>query len=213
MWIPDQYLAVQDMSDIPSLLPHQLGQVVKIVGRPSDFRGSIQITFEQGNSVVCTDPNDETVFRLRVLKLEKDVYSRPVVLPDIVLQEARMRKDLKADVTLASLLDHLRAWTTGRKVQEFEFIEMLDNEQNRLFARHVVQTETPRLLPDETEKQVRSMMVKCLGQLVKEGTIETIDVEEMTFRVARRTIAREVVEQDAAGKSRKVVLLDDDDDD
>jgi len=36
----------------------------------------------------CNDPNDETVFRLRVLKQERTAYTQEPVLPEIILKEA-----------------------------------------------------------------------------------------------------------------------------
>jgi hypothetical protein len=36
--------------------------------------------------VICDDPNDLSLFRLRVLMLERFVYSKPVVLPASIVQ-------------------------------------------------------------------------------------------------------------------------------
>jgi ribosomal protein L21E len=38
----------------------------------------------------CRDPNAETLFRLRVLNQEREVYTKPLELPDFILQEVKV---------------------------------------------------------------------------------------------------------------------------
>ncbi|KAF9142828.1 Vacuolar protein-sorting-associated protein 27 [Mortierella sp. GBA39] len=87
MWIPDNYLMVQDTNSIQGLKAFSLGDVVRVKGYLEAFRDSIQIDVQPGCIVGCEDPNAETLFRLQVLNLERDVYSKPMELPNFVQEQ------------------------------------------------------------------------------------------------------------------------------
>ncbi|KAF9196949.1 hypothetical protein BGZ50_004536 [Haplosporangium sp. Z 11] len=98
MWIPDHYQSVQHTSAAPWLQPHDLGQLVRIVGQPTEYKGLMQITFQPGQASLCHDPNDETVFRLRVLNQESLVYSKNIILPEnVYLQAANNMANARAE--------------------------------------------------------------------------------------------------------------------
>ncbi|KAF8929435.1 CST complex subunit STN1 [Dissophora ornata] len=208
MWIPDEYLALQNTSRIPGLEAHELGDVIRVVGQPSDFKGCIQITFGPGDSAVCTDPNDETNFRLRVLSQEKFVYSKPVVLPDIVLQEAQKQERGQSEVTQVMLLDHLREWARSRKEAEFDYIDMVDDEESKQLACKVIQAETRSIVPVPGEESARKLMVECLRQLELEGVVECKSLSEMVFRVVKTP-----VDVNRAEWVDGLIVLDDSEDD
>ncbi|KAG0207553.1 hypothetical protein BGX28_001216 [Mortierella sp. GBA30] len=180
MWIPDEFQSVQNTSAFSWLQPHQLGQVVRIVGQPSEFRGSMQLTFQPGDSSVCTDPNDETTFRLSVLNKERSVYSKPVVLPDNVLQEAhRVRK------APATMLDRIREWLADR--EEFRYIDIENDARNREVAREVVQSKNPDVGRLQIKMRSQKVVAKCVHQLLSTGEIAFKDKEKMEFRVVKAT--------------------------
>ncbi|KAK5799010.1 hypothetical protein F5H01DRAFT_326817 [Linnemannia elongata] len=87
MWIPDNHLTVQDTNSIQGLKMFSLGDVVKVKGYLEAFRDSMQIDVQPGCIVGYEDPNAETLFRLQVLNLERNVYSKPVELPYFVRQQ------------------------------------------------------------------------------------------------------------------------------
>lgn len=87
MWIPDNHLMVQDTNSIQGLKMFSLGDVVKVKGYLEAFRDSMQIDVQPGCIVGYEDPNAETLFRLQVLNLERNVYSKPVELPYFVRQQ------------------------------------------------------------------------------------------------------------------------------
>ncbi|KAG0079846.1 CST complex subunit STN1 [Linnemannia elongata] len=87
MWIPDNHLMVQDTNSIQGLKMFSLGDVVRVKGYLEAFRDSMQIDVQPGCIVGYEDPNAETLFRLQVLNLERNVYSKPVELPYFVRQQ------------------------------------------------------------------------------------------------------------------------------
>ncbi|KAF9148704.1 CST complex subunit STN1 [Linnemannia schmuckeri] len=87
MWIPDNYLMVQDTDTIVGLRAFSLGDVVRVRGHVEVFRDVMQIDVPPGCIEVCEDPNAETLFRLRVLNQERDVYTKPLKLPNFILRE------------------------------------------------------------------------------------------------------------------------------
>ncbi|KAK3819499.1 MAG: hypothetical protein J3Q66DRAFT_158842 [Benniella sp.] len=68
-------------------------QEVKITGLLQDYKGSRQVKFVLRDTLICDDPNDLSLFRLRVVMLERFVYSKPVVLPASIVQEEQKRKE------------------------------------------------------------------------------------------------------------------------
>lgn len=100
MWIPDNYLMVQDTSSIQGLKVFSLGDVVRVKGYLEAFRDSIQIDAQPGCIVGCEDPNAETLFKLQVLNLERDVYSKPLELPYFVQQQFGVETVLDKEETI-----------------------------------------------------------------------------------------------------------------
>ncbi|KAF9361400.1 hypothetical protein BGX26_003533 [Mortierella sp. AD094] len=138
----------------------------------------MQVTFQPGDS----DPNDETIFRLRVLNQEQSVYSKPVVLPDVVLSEIDVhdtKKDMASPVSEETLLDAIRAWVTKR--DEFFYLDLEDDEENSKLARDI----SPGIHPGRERTQVIELMGRCLKHLLSEGTVEFKNMERMILRVVK----------------------------
>ncbi|KAF9203073.1 CST complex subunit STN1 [Haplosporangium sp. Z 27] len=213
VWIPDKYQNLHSTSTIPNFQEHQLGQLVRIIGQPGDFNGVMQVTFQPGDS----DPNDETIFRLRVLNLEQSVYSKPVVLPDNVLSEIdiqghEIKKDSQTSASESTLLEAIRAWVLRR--EEFFYIDLEDDDENSKLARDIIQTATPGLHPGRERMQVSELMGRCLQHLLSEGVVEFKSMDRMILRVIKTpalTVRKspEVIELDLDEGMHEVIFLDD----
>ncbi|KAG0354112.1 CST complex subunit STN1 [Gamsiella multidivaricata] len=176
MWIPDQYLAMQITSGIPGHQEHKLGEVIRLIGQPTEFKGCIQITFQPGDTATCEDPNEETVFRLRVLNQERFVYSKPVVLPDI-------EKKSRPPVSTITLLDRIRAWVSSR--DEFDYLELEDDKVNNELAREIVRGAAPGIHPALETAQAAKLISKCVQQLMSERIVEFKSMSQMILRVVK----------------------------
>ncbi|KAK3842163.1 MAG: hypothetical protein J3R72DRAFT_523908 [Linnemannia gamsii] len=191
MWIPDRFQTVQETScSITWLQTFSLGEVVKVIGQPSVFRDVMQIDFQPGCIESCEDPNAETLFRLRVLNQERDVYTKPLELPEFILQEVKN----KEQVTTTTLLDRLRVWVLERK--EFGILEMLNDPVNREIAEQVA----------DIKGQVMRPTMKCIKLLLAEGSLEYFNESTMEFRVVESR--QEFVRAPYGGG--ELIILDDD---
>ncbi|KAF9096531.1 hypothetical protein BGX23_011053 [Mortierella sp. AD031] len=180
-------------------------EVIKVAGQPNVFRGVMQIDFQPGSIVECEDPNAETLFRLRVLNQERDVYTKPLELPDFILQEVEKQEEQKKSkrsagpVTKTNLLDKIRAWALERK--EFCYLDLEDDEENKQLALDVIETEGLRCQPG-------TVMMECVTQLLSEGALECVSQATMEFRVVASVKSREEIELGPYGG--EVIVLDDD---
>ncbi|KAG0300989.1 CST complex subunit STN1 [Linnemannia gamsii] len=189
MWIPDNFQTVQDTSSIAWLRTFSLGDVVKVTGQPTVFRDVMQIDFQPGYIEGCEDPNAETLFRLRVLNQERDVYTKPLELPDFILQEVKNRDMF----TKTTLLDRIRTWVLKRK--EFCILDLLDDEENKTIAEEVT----------DVQGQPGRPMMECVQQLVAEGLLECTSQPTMEYRVPE---PRKKIE--LAPWGGELIVLDDD---
>ncbi|KAF9908246.1 hypothetical protein EC991_010086 [Linnemannia zychae] len=140
----------------------------------------------------CEDPNAETLFRLRVLNKERDVYTKPLELPDFILQEVR-NKENKDPVTMTTLLDRIRSWVLRRK--EFSFLDIQQDPVNKEIAEKVSGTKGPAL----------GHMMNCVKALLAEGLLECTE-STMEYRVKE---SRQEVEH-APYDCGELIILDDD---
>ncbi|KAF9899327.1 CST complex subunit STN1 [Lobosporangium transversale] len=190
MWIPDQYQNIQDTDRVPALHMHELGQVIRVVGQPSEFKGHIQVTFHPGDAQICTDPNDETIFRLRVLNMERSIYSKPVRLPDVILskiayqvQESSCEERSELSFLEEKLLRRVTDWVLKRI--EFCYLELEDDEDNNKLAHEVVKIKYPGIPSRNQQEQAHKMIRDCLKQLISEGVLEYISIEKMILHVVK----------------------------
>lgn len=51
IWIPHEYKMIQDTNLVPGLKTFELGQVIRVIGCPGEYRGEIQLTVQPGD--VC----------------------------------------------------------------------------------------------------------------------------------------------------------------
>ncbi|KAG0238179.1 hypothetical protein BGX31_003352 [Mortierella sp. GBA43] len=168
MWIDQSTPPVQETRprhDPSPLQDYEVGQLIKVTGQISKFKETTQIIFQPGDSVVCDDPNDETMFRLTVMDLEYSVYSKPVVLPESIVREMN-----KKPMTEETLMDRIREWISTR--DEFEYFELEDDEENDRIALEIVRSKATKL------------MTRCLQQLVYAGSLEVIE-GQLAFRVIK----------------------------
>ncbi|KAG0267087.1 hypothetical protein BG011_009159 [Mortierella polycephala] len=229
MWVPDQYQSVQHTGAVPWLQPHDLGQLVRIVGQPNEYKGLMQVTFQPGQASLCHDPNDETVFRLRVLNQESLVYSKGIELPENVhLQAANSvansragniaRDDPRDDprvgqkkVTQDILLDRIRVWVTGR--QEFSLLDLQGDEQIEHMASEVILGTCLNIHLNQVTAHVDKLLTECVLQLLSEKMVEYKDEMTMEFRVLK---ARCAVRSPTVTNGRApeiIIVLDDSDSD
>ncbi|CAO3564755.1 unnamed protein product [Mortierella alpina] len=186
MWIPDKLQSLTDTSAVPWLEPYELGQVLNVVGRPGEFRGQAQLTFRHDDSTVCTDPNAETLFRLRVLTKERHVYSQPVNVSDIDVEEAtRIQKD---QPPTALLMDKLRLWLQHRTL--FFFTDIEEDEGNRTMAASIVSNLEPDLTKLQAKIKAHRLIVMVVHRLLSTGEIDYYDRPKMRFRVAQLKMPR-----------------------
>ncbi|KAF9195000.1 CST complex subunit STN1 [Haplosporangium sp. Z 767] len=225
MWIPDHYQSVQHTSAAPWLQPHDLGQLVRIVGQPTEYKGLMQITFQPGQASLCHDPNDETVFRLRVLNQESLVYSKNIILPEnVYLQAANNMANARAGnithedprtrqekVTRDILLDRIRVWVAGR--QEFSLLDLQGDEQIEHMASEVVLGTCSNIHPNQVTAHVDKLLTECVLQLLSEKMVEYKDEVTMEFRVlkARCAVRNPMVTNGSAQEI--IIVLDDSDED
>ncbi|KAG0275370.1 CST complex subunit STN1 [Linnemannia exigua] len=202
MWIPDRFQMVQETGSIAWLQTFSLGEVVKVTGQPTAFRDVIQIDFQPGCIGTVQkmdllqksfeDPNAETLFRLRVLNQERDVYTKPLELPEFILQEVKNKN--KEPVASTTLLDRLRAWVLGRK--EFDILEMLNDPVNKEIAEEVADIKGQAMRPT----------MNCVKLLLAEGLLEYSNEATMEFRVVESR--QEGVRAPYGGS--ELIILDDD---
>ncbi|KAF9277691.1 CST complex subunit STN1 [Mortierella alpina] len=186
IWIPDRLQSLRDTSAEPWLEPYELGQVLNIVGRPGEFRGQSQLTFQHNNSTVCTDPNAETLFRLRVLTKERYVYPQTVNVSGIDVEEAtRIHKD-QPPTTL--MIDKLRLWLQHRTL--FFFTDIEEDEGNRNMAASIVNNLEPDLTQLQVKMKAHRLIVMVVHRLLSTGEIDYYDRPKMRFRVAELKIVR-----------------------
>ncbi|KAF9991580.1 hypothetical protein BGZ65_000400, partial [Modicella reniformis] len=158
---------------------------------------------------VCDDPNDETLFRLQVLYQERVFYSKPVVLPDIILQEAEKKN--QPPVSEETFENSMRAWMSTRG--EFDYLELEDDDEINRIAREVVRIGNPRIHPVHETAQVTKLMTNCLQRMVSKGIIEVKSKSEVTFRfISDSSTARTGVTLQDGELIRNVVELDGNDD-
>ncbi|KAF9425732.1 CST complex subunit STN1 [Entomortierella beljakovae] len=213
MWFPDNYRDTQN-TDVKEF---ELGQLVRIVGQPSEYKGFLQVVFQPGDIY----PNDETIFRLRVLNKERSVYSKPVILPDIVLSGIDLnqkivsstimpceKKSYPSDVSKTALLDATRSWVSRQN--EFSYLDFEDDDEINKLARDIVQAYTPGIHPGRERLQASELMNECIQQLLSEGIIEFKSLEKMILRVIKsRNDKPEVIDLDPDENMEEIIVMDD----
>ncbi|KAF9158917.1 hypothetical protein BGX20_003177, partial [Mortierella sp. AD010] len=161
-------------------------------------------------------PNDETIFRLRVLNQDQSVYSKPVILPDVVLSEIDVqdtKNNIPSPVSEITLLDAIRTWVSKR--DEFFYLDLEDDEENSKLARDIVQAASPGIHPGRERLQVIELMGRCLKHLLSEGTVEFKNMERMILRVVKAPavtaprVFPEVIDLDMDEVMHKAIVLDD----
>ncbi|KAG9324032.1 hypothetical protein KVV02_004709 [Mortierella alpina] len=181
IWIPDRLQSLRDTSAVPWLEPYTLGQVLNIVGTPGAFRGQAQLTFQHDDSTVCTNPNAETLFRLRVLTKERYVYSQPVNVSGIDVEEAtRIHKDQPPAILI---MDKLRLWLQHRTL--FFFTDIEEDDGMRTMATSIVNNLEPNLTQLQAKIKAHRLIVMVVHRLLSTGEIEYYDRPTMRFRVAK----------------------------
>ncbi|KAF9947729.1 hypothetical protein BGZ72_010312 [Mortierella alpina] len=184
VWIPERLQSLRDTSAVPWLEPYELGQVLNIVGRPGEFRGQAQLTFQHDNSTVCTDPNAETLFRLRVLTKERHVYSQAVNVSGIDVEEASRIQKNQPPTTM--MIDKLRLWLQHRRL--FFFTDIEEDEENRTMAASIVNNLEPDLTQLQVKIKAHRLIVMVVHRLLSTGEIDYYDRPKMLFRVAKLRI-------------------------
>ena len=110
-----------DDSDQGIFVP-TLGQLVSVFGKISEFREERQLTV----SSICpeTDPNTEPLFWMEVIKLKREVYSKPFVLPPGVTDKPTVSLQ---EVVQSELKKHLESKFAGKSftLRELEGDESL----------------------------------------------------------------------------------------
>ncbi|KAF9391823.1 CST complex subunit STN1 [Podila verticillata] len=227
IWIPDEYKMIQDTSLVPGLKTFELGQVVRVTGCPGEYRGEIQLTVQPGDVSLCSDPNDETVFRLQALNMEK-VYTNAVKLPPHIRDQAtfeqasqstRSAKD-KPHPTKITLFNAIRDWVSNRKGEEFTFMELDDDPAIRDLAMTMASQESDH--PVLESSRALRLVAGTVQDLIREGSIEVRDRENMVLGArahpeALSQVEAEVVELDRETwiqqVSKQIIELDDTSDD
>ncbi|KAI1319827.1 hypothetical protein EDD11_002821 [Mortierella claussenii] len=212
-WIPDKYQSIQDTSKIPELQVHELGEVIRVHGQPTEFKGSMQITFQPGDSATCNDPNEETVFRLRVLNQERSVYRKPIVLPDIILSEIDIQDSKKESLLSSSspglsemtLMNKIKEWIASR--DEFCYLDLEDDEENNRIACDLAEAMHPNLpLGFRVQHEASRLMNECVKQLVLEGVLEYRNRKHMILAVVRSSVRTSTTAAGAAASSSAAAM-------
>ncbi|KAG0035682.1 hypothetical protein BGZ82_005169 [Podila clonocystis] len=218
---------IQDTSLVTGLKTYEQGQVVRATGCPGEYRGEIQLTVQPGDVSLCTDPNDETIFRLQVLNKEKTVYTELVKLPPHVRNQAATAEQAQSSSSIGnelptktSLFKAIRAWVSERKGEEFTFMELEDEPAIRDLAMAMASQETDH--PVLGSSRVLRLVAGTVQDLIREGSIEVRDREHMVLGArahpeALSPLEAEVVELNRETwiqqVSKQIIELDDSSDD
>ncbi|GJJ76691.1 CST complex subunit STN1 [Entomortierella parvispora] len=217
IWIPEEHRMLYSTNAIKGLEMYNIGQVVRVQGIPGTYLRRMQLTVLPGKISPCHDPNDETVFRLRVLHQERTAYTQESVLPDIIFKEAE--RATASPATKETLLQTLREWLNLREGKTFSYFDIEGDEGNSSAASALLKQRFPSLHPVHEEAEKMKLITECLLILEDENSIEEIrEGEVMTFRVLKgayrkRRRRRSIDGQEKSEWLHKVIVLDDDDDD
>ncbi|KAF9413540.1 Vacuolar protein-sorting-associated protein 27 [Podila epigama] len=214
MWIPDECKILQDTSHIPGLRVFELGQVIRVRGIPGEYKGDMQLVIKPGDMSLCSDPNDETTFRLEVLNKERFVYTQPVILPDYDTNRAQVTgKDANEtkEWSMTTLFKAMKDWVACRQQETFSFMDLEDDPTIAGIAMTLA-AQGQNVQSVHTSARALRLVANTVQDLIQEGSIEVRDKDRMTLGARTRPASLsaaelQVIELDSENLIRQVIDL------
>lgn len=138
------------------------GQLVSVFGKVSEFRGQRQITV----TTIChePDPNVEPLFWLEIIKLNKEVYSKPFQLP----QGIDTRATFASVSSQETVYLELKKWLHAKYADKYFTLGELETDKSltELCIKVLDDQNKPHSKP-EVEESIRTV----IGKLQPDGVV------------------------------------------
>lgn len=155
-----------DDSDEGLTIP-TLGQLVSVFGKVTEFHNERQLTV----SSVCleTDPNVEPLFWMEVIKLKREIYSKPFVIPPGIDTCSAVPELNIPDMIYAELKNWLDTYYSSKN---FSLKELEEKDMLTECCMKAVQDQAPQHSKSDVQLAIKTSLAKLIeeGFFVRAGT-------------------------------------------
>ncbi|KAJ3288843.1 CST complex subunit STN1 [Borealophlyctis nickersoniae] len=189
--VPCIYWFPEDQRFVSSRATCKLGELVRVMGRITDFRGSRQITIN--NITTEADPNVELLRWIEALELRENVYRQPFTISNSYRQqvlnlpsaaaadengqltpcvpsfEEELSKLQTAAVVEEDLKDMIRIYFLSNDIKALQYLQIRDAPVFIDLARRILLHSKNVISP--STQQISTLFTRAMWRLVKEGVL------------------------------------------